>query len=316
MFSRHLEKLKHIGSTSEAYYHARRIDDGPESDSASFIISDVMMNMSPAQYVFDASHIPGAGIIKINKSVFDGVEFVDGLCEVELRVNLVNLANQDLRWAIVSNQPGKIVVDLVHKSWPDGFFVDITLSEETQAEIDAADALVSNNDEADSYQKMVKYAAYLKNLYNFEKEQKELAQALLHQKQEVNSKMHLIKTEGEYQSAMERLLVLMDHDLPPGSDEEAEFELLTLLIENYEQKIVSPVDVDPIEAILFRMEQQNLTRKDLLPYIGSMSKVSEVLSRKRALSLAMIRKLHEGLGIPANILIKAAPKEQKRKRNV
>lgn len=72
--------------------------------------------------------------------------------------------------------------------------------------------------------------------------------------------MHLIKTEGEYQSAMERLLALMDHDLPPGSDEEAEFELLTLLIENYEQKIVSPVDVDPIEAILFRMEQQNLTR--------------------------------------------------------
>ena len=111
---------------------------------------------------------------------------------------------------------------------------------------------------------MVKYAAYLKNLYNFEKEQKELAQAerdaLLHKQQEVNSKMHLIKTEGEYQSAMERLLALMDHDLPPGSDEEAEFELLTLLIENYEQKIVSPVDVDPIEAILFRMEQQNLTR--------------------------------------------------------
>lgn len=67
----------------------------------------------------------------------------------------------------------------------------------------------------------------------------------------VNKSWPMIKTEGEYQSAMERLLALTDHDLPPGSDEEAEFELLTLLIENYEQKIVSPVDVDPIEAILF-----------------------------------------------------------------
>lgn len=119
----------------------------------------------------------------------------------------------------------------------------------------------------------------------------------------------LIKKEDEYQSAMQRLLALMDHDLPPGSDEEAEFELLTLLIEDYERKIVPPVQVDPIEAILFRMDQQNLTRKDLQPYIGSLSKVSEVLSRKRPLSLAMIRKLHEGLGIPAEVLIKAAPAE-------
>lgn len=204
MFSRHLEKLKHSRSMSEAYYHARRIDDNPESDSASFIISDIVMNMGSTQYVFDASHIPGVGIIKINKSVFNSVEYTDGLCEVELRVNSVKLENQDLRWAIVSKQPGKIVVDLVHKSWPDGFFVDITLSEETQAAIDAADALVSNKDEADSYQKMVKYAAYLKNLYNFEKEQKELAQAerdeLLRQKQEVNNYSDVsISNKDEYQ---------------------------------------------------------------------------------------------------------------------
>lgn len=151
MFSRHLEKLKHNGSMSEAYYHARRIDDGPESDSASFIISNSLMNISPMQYVFDVSHIPGAGIIKINKSVFDGVEFVDGLCEIELSVNSINPENQNLRWAIVSSQPGKIVVDLVHKSWPDGFFVDITLSEEAQAEIAAADELVSNKDAYQRY---------------------------------------------------------------------------------------------------------------------------------------------------------------------
>jgi antitoxin component HigA of HigAB toxin-antitoxin module len=113
----------------------------------------------------------------------------------------------------------------------------------------------------------------------------------------------LIKTESEYQSAMERLLALMSRVRVPGSDEESEFELLSLLIKAYDLSIVPPVNPDPIEAILFRMGQLNLTRKDLLPYIGSMSKVSEVLSRKRPLSITMIRKLHAGLGIPAEVLI-------------
>jgi len=209
MFSRHLEKVKHSGSMSEAYYHARRISDGPESDSVNFIISDTVMNIAPMQYVFDASHISGVGIIKINKSVFDSVEYTDGLCEVELRVNSAKLANQDLRWAIVSNQPGKIVVDLVHKSWPDNYFnASVSNKDEYQEEagniIASADALVSNSDEADSYQKMVKYAAYLKNLYNFEKEQKELAQAerdeLLRQKQEFNNYSNAsVSNKEEYQ---------------------------------------------------------------------------------------------------------------------
>src|SRR5690606_13810299 len=76
-----------------------------------------------------------------------------------------------------------------------------------------------------------------------------------------------------------------------------------LLVEQYEKEHY-PIDLpDPIDAILFRMEQTGLTRKDLMAYLGSSSKVSEVVTRKRPLSLQMIRKLHEGLGIPADILL-------------
>ncbi len=80
-------------------------------------------------------------------------------------------------------------------------------------------------------------------------------------------------------------------------------ELLALLVRDYEDKHY-PIDMpDPVEAITFRMEQMGLTRKDLERYIGSRSKVSEVLSGKRRLSLSMIRALHEGLGIPAEVLL-------------
>jgi len=89
----------------------------------------------------------------------------------------------------------------------------------------------------------------------------------------------------------------------PGSKEESELELLGLVIEAYERKNVPPANPDPVDAILFRMDQLKLKRKDLVPYLGSISKVSEVLSRKRPLSLSMIRRLHEGLAIPTDILI-------------
>ena len=78
--------------------------------------------------------------------------------------------------------------------------------------------------------------------------------------------------------------------------------LLALLIHDYERRTVPPVDL--IEAILFRMNQMDLTRKDMIPYLGSESKVSEVFSGKRRLSLMMIRKLHKGLGIPLEVPIK------------
>lgn len=113
----------------------------------------------------------------------------------------------------------------------------------------------------------------------------------------------VIKSSNDYTQAMERLTALMAHDPKDGSEEDNELELLALVIEDYERKIVPPVSPDPIEAILFRMDQMQLGRKDLEAYIGSTSKVSEVLSRKRPLSLPMIRRLHIGLDIPADVLI-------------
>ena len=112
----------------------------------------------------------------------------------------------------------------------------------------------------------------------------------------------VIKNEAEYEAALAHLATLMDAE--PGSPQEQDLELFALLIEQYEQEHY-PIDPpDPVEAILFRMEQEGLTRRDLAAYIGSPSKVSEVLNRKRPLSLSMIRALHRGLGIPAEILVR------------
>lgn len=113
----------------------------------------------------------------------------------------------------------------------------------------------------------------------------------------------IIKSAKDYETNMARLSVLMSLDPKPNSKEENELELLALVIQDFERQTVPPVKADPIESILFRMDQMQLTRKELIPFIGSISKVSEVLSRKRPLSLPMIRRLNQGLGIPADILI-------------
>jgi HTH-type transcriptional regulator / antitoxin HigA len=114
-------------------------------------------------------------------------------------------------------------------------------------------------------------------------------------------KPKILKTESDYQAALAYVANLMN--AAPGSLEEEELELFSVLIEKYEEEHY-PIDLpDPIEAIKFRMDQTGLTRKDLIPLIGSQSKVSEVLNRKRPLSLAMIRSLHAGLGIPAEVLL-------------
>ena len=113
----------------------------------------------------------------------------------------------------------------------------------------------------------------------------------------------IIKSAEDYEAAMARLSTLMSLDPKANSKEENELELLALVIQDFERQTVPPVKPDPIESILFRMDQMNLSRKDLIPFIGSISKVSEVLSRKRPLSLPMIRRLNQGLGIPADILI-------------
>ncbi|TFH43781.1 MAG: helix-turn-helix domain-containing protein [Lysobacterales bacterium] len=110
-----------------------------------------------------------------------------------------------------------------------------------------------------------------------------------------------IKTEHDYEQALARVSELMG--ARPGSDEEDELEVLSILVDSYEEKHF-PIDLpDPIDAILFRIEQQGLTRKDLEPLLGSRHRVSEVLNRKRGLSLQMIQRLHEQLGIPLETLI-------------
>lgn len=117
--------------------------------------------------------------------------------------------------------------------------------------------------------------------------------------------MKPIKTEADHAAALARIDALMDAtlDTPEGD----ELEVLTILVDAYEAKHV-PIDPpDPIEAILFRMDQLGLERKDVEPMIGKRGRVSEVLSKTRGLSLNMIRHLHEGLSIPAEVLIRDYP---------
>jgi len=111
----------------------------------------------------------------------------------------------------------------------------------------------------------------------------------------------VIKTEADYDIALGRINDLMDAD--PGTPEGDELEVLVTLVELYEKK-AHPIGLpDPIEVIKFRIEQLGMKHKDLIPFLGSRTKVSEVLSRQRPLSIAMIRKLHEELGIPAEVLL-------------
>lgn len=115
-------------------------------------------------------------------------------------------------------------------------------------------------------------------------------------------KLKIIKTEEEYTEALARVETLMD--AKPGSAREEELELWSLLVERYEQEHF-PIDIpDPVEAIKFRMEQEGLRQKDLAKYFPGKNRVSEVLNRKRPLSIGMIRSLHRGLGIPAEVLLK------------
>ena len=110
-----------------------------------------------------------------------------------------------------------------------------------------------------------------------------------------------IRNEKDHRKALKRLEALWE--AAPPTPEYDELEVLTTLVEAYEEHHYPLLPPDPIEAIRFRMEQLGLTRQDLEPYIGSRGRVSEVLGRRRTMSLAMIRKLHRGLGIPADVLL-------------
>lgn len=111
----------------------------------------------------------------------------------------------------------------------------------------------------------------------------------------------LIKTEDEYQAALARIDQLMDAE--PETPECDELELLSTLVEVYEDEHYPMGIPDPVSAIQFRMEQLGFTPQNLMPFIGSRSRVSEILNHKRPLTLRMMRALNKGLGIPAEILL-------------
>jgi len=111
-----------------------------------------------------------------------------------------------------------------------------------------------------------------------------------------------IKTDMDYREALAEIGRLMD--AVPGTGAGNRLEILTTLVERYES-LREPIEPpDPIEALIYHMESRGLQRRDLEPYLGSRARVAEVLNRKRALSIEMIRKLHAGLGISAEVLIR------------
>jgi HTH-type transcriptional regulator / antitoxin HigA len=110
-----------------------------------------------------------------------------------------------------------------------------------------------------------------------------------------------IKTEADYQAALAEIERLFDD--APNTLAGDRLDMLATLVEAYEAQHYSIPAPDPIEAITYHMESRGLSRRDLEPYLGSRARVAEVLNRKRPLSLDMIRRLHTGLGIGAEILI-------------
>ena len=112
-----------------------------------------------------------------------------------------------------------------------------------------------------------------------------------------------IHNDADYKSALKEISALMTSDPELGTEEGDRLDVLTTLVQAYESKHFPIAAPDPVEAIKFRMEQNGLSIKDLEPLIGKSNRVYEVLNRKRPLTLNMIRKLHEELGIPAEALI-------------
>jgi HTH-type transcriptional regulator / antitoxin HigA len=113
-----------------------------------------------------------------------------------------------------------------------------------------------------------------------------------------------IHTEADYRATLKTVTKLIDLDPERGTPDGDRLQILGLLVEAYEAEHY-PVEIpDPIEAIKFRMEQQGLKPKDLQPMIGGLNRVYEVLNRKRPLTMAMVRRLHAGLGISAESLIR------------
>jgi HTH-type transcriptional regulator / antitoxin HigA len=113
-----------------------------------------------------------------------------------------------------------------------------------------------------------------------------------------------IRSEADYQQALQLVAPYFDNEPELDSDAGAHFEAMVTLIAAYEAKHYPIAPPDPVQAIKFRMEQQGLTAADLVPMIGQRNRVYEVLNGKRKLTMAMVWKLHTGLGIPAESLIR------------
>jgi HTH-type transcriptional regulator/antitoxin HigA len=124
----------------------------------------------------------------------------------------------------------------------------------------------------------------------------------------MTSELKPIRTEADHAAALAEVELLWG--AKDGTPEGDRLDVLATLIDSYES-IAYPMDPpDPIDAIQFRMDQMGLSRKDLEPFIGTRARVTEVLNRKRSLSIDMIRRLHEGLGISAEVLIRPSRNSQ------
>ncbi|MCT7566789.1 DNA-binding protein [Aliarcobacter butzleri] len=117
--------------------------------------------------------------------------------------------------------------------------------------------------------------------------------------------LKILKTEKDYDKALNRIDELMELNPKIGTKESDELEILALLVEKYKELNWTIETLDHIEAIKHRMEEMNLKQKDLIPYIGNKSKVSELLNRKISLSLTMVRNLSKALHIPVETLVKS-----------
>lgn len=115
--------------------------------------------------------------------------------------------------------------------------------------------------------------------------------------------LKIIRTKKEYENALSRAYILMQKEIKKGSDDENELEILVLLIQKYETEKYSIPSPNPIEAIKFRMEQLGISETEFSKIIGFRSRKSELFSGARKLNLTMIRKLHDVLNIPAEVLI-------------
>ena len=121
----------------------------------------------------------------------------------------------------------------------------------------------------------------------------------------------VIKSEEDYETALAEVERLIALDPAPGTPQADRLELFSTLVETYEIEKFPFEQPDPVDAILFRMEEQGLKQKDLVPFIGSRSRVSEVLARKRQLTVQMIQALSEGLGISARVLVQGTEAKEK-----